>query len=1084
MRHRTSAAMAMLEITESDDLATLTKLDEQVLVDRLHERYDDDKIYTYIGDILVAVNPFRPLLIYENAYRLKYRAISRGDAPPHIFAVADQAYHLMSHTAKSQCCVVSGESGAGKTESAKFIIRHIIDLCPASTSGIVNLEKRILQVNPLLEAFGNAQTNMNDNSSRFGKYTELVFDSQGAVMGAYISEYLLEQSRVISQQEGEQNFHIFYYLFSHKEASKYMLDSPDSYSYLRNPEGLDEDTEGMLEEVMQALSDIGFSKEDEHMLFAVLSSVLHLGNIHFKAKDELDPANIHDSDRQLKIVCELLRIDEKQLRSALTCAVNVTRGEKYERRYTTQQAYDARDALAKALYGRIFSWLVVQLNKLLCPPSKEKQAKTATKPGDLLRTTIGILDIYGFENFGINSFEQLCINLANEQLQQFFNQHIFENELEEYRMQGIDGTNIKYIDNKPLLDMFLEKPIGLFSLLDEESHFPQATDQSLVDKYIRHFKDKKDFLPPVNNDSVFTIVHYAGKVEYDGFGFLEKNRDTLAPDVVQLLQQSSNSLVSDIFLAELSSTGNLKKARTSSQSGMGARRRGREQPEVNRTLNRTNKRSLTVGAQFRNSLSLLVSKMSACSPHFVRCIKPNTAQRDHCFTDEFVLKQLNYTGMLETTRIRKEGYSVRPTFEEFMQQFKILAYKAEAKVEPSAATCERILQTVGISDFLTGRTKLFLRYYHFDQLEYHLMERQRQAEVLQKCIRGYKARLAFRALKTRAAQQREMVTRFLTVVDEQMAKTSNKIVKLAKQDELRKSNEHERALAAERAAETQRQLAAERERLAQEEDSRRQAEKKAAEEQARAEAERAHEQAKLAAAEEERRIHEERERRRKEEEQLFNLERQRFAERQRQLDEQQRMLEQQREKQQVFFEQQHASHQEQLRQQQEAIRQQQAAIQEQLRRAEAAAAAAAQIDLSAIRRHPSMRWWLENEMPRGAAVDGKGCVRDWFHGVITRRDCERLLSTQPVGAFIIRVSESRFGYSLSVRVSDRVKHFMIEQSPTGHYCIAGNPYWASSLNHLIEYFHQETITESGEVLRVPCRGEFRDQLNSIIQSGK
>eukprot|EP00050_Salpingoeca_kvevrii_P001270 m.166238 g.166238 ORF g.166238 m.166238 type:complete len:1675 (-) comp10335_c1_seq23:238-5262(-) len=782
MRHRTSAAMAMLEITESDDLATLTKLDEQVLVDRLHERYDDDKIYTYIGDILVAVNPFRPLLIYENAYRLKYRAISRGDAPPHIFAVADQAYHLMSHTAKSQCCVVSGESGAGKTESAKFIIRHIIDLCPASTSGIVNLEKRILQVNPLLEAFGNAQTNMNDNSSRFGKYTELVFDSQGAVMGAYISEYLLEQSRVISQQEGEQNFHIFYYLFSHKEASKYMLDSPDSYSYLRNPEGLDEDTEGMLEEVMQALSDIGFSKEDEHMLFAVLSSVLHLGNIHFKAKDELDPANIHDSDRQLKIVCELLRIDEKQLRSALTCAVNVTRGEKYERRYTTQQAYDARDALAKALYGRIFSWLVVQLNKLLCPPSKEKQAKTATKPGDLLRTTIGILDIYGFENFGINSFEQLCINLANEQLQQFFNQHVFELELEEYEREGIDGAHISYVDNKPLLAMFLDKPIGLFKLLDEESLMPKGSDNVLVQKYKKHFESNDRYLPAKNDDNVFSINHYAGKVTYHADGFLDKNRNMLASDIVGTLQASGLRTVSEVFLGSFDAQGNFTPASSSSGDRPDARGRLGSVGNSSKQENTAHRRNPTLATIFKSSLAELVAKMTACRPHFVRCIKPNTGKSPWNFQDDFVMIQLNYTGMLETTRIRREGYAVRPKFGEFIERYKMLGFGFRDKPEPTKENCEVIMKKVKVSGALLGKTKVFLKYFQVEELDSILLMHHRMAAVLQQVSRGGIARKHHRKLVEEAKKQKEEAEKFVRTVSSNITSLYDRQKSIVAQD--------------------------------------------------------------------------------------------------------------------------------------------------------------------------------------------------------------------------------------------------------------------------------------------------------------
>ncbi|EGD79135.1 hypothetical protein PTSG_09865 [Salpingoeca rosetta] len=692
---------------EVDDLASLPDLNQEVLLRELKVRYERDTIYSYVGDILVAVNPFKQLPIYTTAVQEEYRnVLQKADRPPHIFAIADRAYYDMLRDKRHQCCVISGESGAGKTESAKYMIRHIIHLCHSGTTGEV-LENQILQVNPLLEAFGNAATIMNDNSSRFGKYTELIFDAEGHVCGAKISDYLLEKSRVVQQQHGEQNFHIFHYIFASPFKDKYALASKDDFPYIRD-ERLFSDREAAHQHdiVTRALKDVGFDDNEMEMLHDVLAAILHLSRIAFSAPEEHDPASLAaDSASVCARVSSLLGVDASKLQSALLTTTTITRGEAIVKPYTTMQAQDSRDAAAKELYRRMFAWIVSSINAILDPEGQAAKAQPEQRsrlapPSADKRFIIGILDIFGFENFDVNSFEQFCINLANEQLQHFFNQHIFKMEMEEYRRENVDATDVAFIDNQPVLDMFLNRPMGLLALLDEESHFPRATDDSLVGKFHKHFSSHAAFSVPQGDACEFHIKHYAGTVMYDGIGFLDKNRDSLAPDVVHLFADSSVSVVAESFQASISSTGQIIPSRARWSSNVGKRKN-------KATLsNTTNKRALTVSAQFRNSLLLLVDNM---------------AQR----------------------------------------AYKVIAYSPDTTIEPGAFSCQRVLDTAGIRDFKLGRTKVFLKYYDAETLEVKVTRFKQLAVTFQKVARGFIARRSVvqmqREREQRAAQTVEMM---------------------------------------------------------------------------------------------------------------------------------------------------------------------------------------------------------------------------------------------------------------------------------------------------------------------------------------
>ncbi|NXQ15539.1 MYO3B protein, partial [Peucedramus taeniatus] len=522
----------------------------------------------------------------------------------------------------------SGESGAGKTESTKLLLQHIMSLCKSNSQ----LEQQILQVNPLLEAFGNAQTVMNDNSSRFGKYIQLRFQ-KNTVQGAKLSEYLLEKSRVVQQDTGERNFHIFYYMFaglSSEQKEMYGLLDPSLYRYISGRFGTQEVAEHWkrkYREVCNALDMVGFQEQEQVDMQAILAGVLSLGNVTFEPEESngsvkvseasqgwLKAAAVSHKKSSLCVVCPAL------LRSpAVSCCCSL--------------CADARDSIAKVAYGRVFGWIVCKINELL--------AENVDPEVELKE--IGILDIFGFENFAVNRFEQLCINLANEQLQHFFNHHIFQLEQAAYKEEGLPWETITFNNNEPILNLLLAKPLGLLSLLDEQSAFPQATDKTFVDKLNSSFKGNSHFQTARGRVLGFSIIHYAGKVQYAARGFLEKNRDTVPASVRGLFINSVTPLLIPLHIHH-------------------------EPRPTLAELMLWLDGLLIFLCPCQHSLMVLMERMYSANPHFVRCIKPNSQKEPGVLDNQVVLLQLRYNGLLETIRIRRDGFSWRPSFEEFAER--------------------------------------------------------------------------------------------------------------------------------------------------------------------------------------------------------------------------------------------------------------------------------------------------------------------------------------------------------------------------------------------------------------------------------
>eukprot|EP00062_Callorhinchus_milii_P015760 gi/632966460/ref/XP_007899427.1/ PREDICTED: myosin-IIIa [Callorhinchus milii] len=750
-----------------DDLATLEVLDENTVTEQLQKRYSQEQIYTHVGDILIAVNPFQKLDIYSSEDSKLYIGAKRTANPPHIFAVADIAYQAMATYNTDQCIVISGESGAGKTESAHFLVQQLTVLGKANNR---TLQEKILQVNNLLEAFGNASTIINDNSSRFGKYLEMKFTYGGTVVGAQISEYLLEKSRVINQASGEKNFHIFYYVYAglaqKKKLAHYKLSESKPPRYLQHEkikmmQDIVNNTfnKTQFEAIEQCFKVIGFAMEELGSVYSILAAILNVGNIDFNSvasEHQTDKSNIVNPGA-LENAASLLCIRPDELQEALTSHCVVTRGETIVRPNTVEKATDVRDATAKTLYGRLFSWIVNRINTLLKP-------EKVLSDDDEKALSIGILDIFGFENFKKNSFEQLCINIANEQIQFYFNQHIFAWEQNEYLNEDVDARLVEYEDNRPLLDMFLQKPMGLLSLLDEEICFPQATDQTLVEKFEVNLKSKY-FWRPKRVDLGFGIHHYAGKVLYNASGFLAKNRDTLPADIVLLLRSADNHLTRQLVTHPLTKTGNLAHTKGKSITTCRVRtpQRTPNHSKADQTSGdsgdcahypreTTSMRTQTVASYFRYSLMDLLSKMVAGLPHFVRCIKPNNDRQANKFDREKVLVQLRYTGVMETARIRRQGYSHRILFANFIKRYYIIAFKSIEEPHVSPDTCIAILEKAKLDNWVLGKTKVFLKYYHVEQLNLIIKEMVDRIVLVQAWVKGWLGAKRYRKMQGKREQ--------------------------------------------------------------------------------------------------------------------------------------------------------------------------------------------------------------------------------------------------------------------------------------------------------------------------------------------
>ncbi|KAM7102076.1 unconventional myosin-IXa isoform 6-T9 [Ciconia maguari] len=856
-----------------DDLCSLPDLNEKTLLENLRNRFKQEKIYTYVGSILIVINPFKFLPIYNPKYVKMYDNHQLGTLEPHIYAVADVAYHAMLQRRKNQCIVISGESGSGKTQSTNFLIHHLTAL---SQKGFASgVEQIILGAGPVLEAFGNAKTAHNNNSSRFGKFIQVNYQETGTVRGAYVEKYLLEKSRLVYQEQNERNYHVFYYLLagaSEEERSAFHLKQPEEYHYLNQmtkkplrqswddycydsePDSFSvegEDLKHDFERLQLAMEMVGFLPKTRRQIFSLLSAILHLGNIRYKKKTYRDDSIDICNPEILPIVSELLEVKEEMLFEALVTRKTVTVGEKLILPYKLAEAVTVRNSMAKSLYSALFDWIVFRINHALLN-SKDMEESTKT-------LSIGVLDIFGFEDYENNSFEQFCINFANERLQHYFNQHIFKLEQEEYRAEGISWHNIDYIDNSGCINLISKKPTGLLHLLDEESNFPQATNQTLLDKFKRQHEGNSYIEFPAVMEPAFIIKHYAGKVKYGVKDFREKNTDHMRPDIVALLRSSKNAFICGMISIDPVAVFRWAVLRAFFRAMVAFREAGKRYVEkktghddavpcavlksvdsfsflhhpvhqrsleilqrckeekysitrrsprtplsdlqgVNTINERTQRDAYTVGwnsrmgmrhsrlaspstcldkdgifvnttnskllerahgilmrnknfkakpslpkhmldvkslnhltnltlhdritksllhlhkkkkppsisAQFQASLNKLMETLGQAEPYFVKCIRSNAEKLPLRFNDSLVLRQLRYTGMLETVRIRQSGYSCKYSFQDFVNHFHVLLPQG---ISPSKHNIHDFFWKIKLDpdNYQVGRTMVFMK---------------------------------------------------------------------------------------------------------------------------------------------------------------------------------------------------------------------------------------------------------------------------------------------------------------------------------------------------------------------------------------
>ncbi|XP_076436047.1 unconventional myosin-Va-like isoform X2 [Babylonia areolata] len=718
-----------------NDLTSLSYLNEPEVLYNLQVRFlEQNLIYTYCGIVLVAINPYEYLEIYGNDIIQAYSGQDMGAMDPHIFAVAEEAFKQMTRFEQNQSIIVSGESGAGKTVSAKFAMRYFAMVGGSQADEQTQVESKVLASNPIMEAIGNAKTTRNDNSSRFGKYIEISFNKQHAIIGASMRTYLLEKSRLVFQAPEERNYHIFYQLCASADESQYAkfkLGSPDDFFFTSQggaPEIRDVDDAKEMRRTREALTTLGFSEKDQLMILQIFSAVLHFGNVHIKEK-EGESCEIPTKDTALSTVCTLLGIEESQLRMWLCNRKIQTVGETLTKPLTESQASFGRDALVKYIYSQLFDWIVRKINKSLHSTAK-------------VHKFIGVLDIYGFETFEINSFEQFCINYANEKLQQIFNMHVFKLEQEEYVREAIEWSFIDFYDNQPCIDL-IESKLGILDLLDEECKMPKGSDGNWCQKlYDKHLKKAKHFEKPRTSNKAFIIHHFADKVEYSADGFLEKNRDTVLEEQINILKASQYELVAELCLegeaAAAAAGGGRKRSQSTTQPV-------RAQPKAG-----SKQHKKTVGSQFRDSLMMLMETLNATTPHYIRCIKPNDTKEAFNFDPNRAVEQLRACGVLETIRISAAGYPSRWTYPEFFQRYRVLAMSKHINKNNMRKTCEAILPSL-ISDedkYRFGKTKIFFRAGQVAYLEKLRADKLRACGVMiQKHIRGWLQRKKYRRIR-------------------------------------------------------------------------------------------------------------------------------------------------------------------------------------------------------------------------------------------------------------------------------------------------------------------------------------------------
>ncbi|KAM4535463.1 uncharacterized protein V3H82_025223 [Fundulus diaphanus] len=741
------------KFSKVEDMAALTFLNEASVLHNLRERYFSSLIYTYSGLFCVVVNPYKMLPIYSEKIIEMYKGKKRHEVPPHIYSITDNAYRNMLQDREDQSILCTGESGAGKTENTKKVIQYLAvvasshkgkkDVNPESVAAAVakqqqagslaygELEKQLLQANPILEAFGNAKTIKNDNSSRFGKFIKLNFDVTGFLVGANIDTYLLEKSRCIRQGNTERAFHIFYYMVAgakDKMREELLLEDFNSYRFLvaGHVEIPGQQDDELFEETLEAMEIMGFTEEERLGMLKVVSTVLQLGNIKFEKERNSEQASMPDNTAAQK-VCHLQGINVTDFtRAILTPRIKVGR-EVVQKAQTKQQADFAIEALAKAMYERLFLWILARVNKTL---DKSKRQSSSF---------LGILDIAGFEIFEDNSFEQLCINYTNERLQQLFNHTMFILEQEEYKREGIEWSFIDFgLDLQPCIELIERpnNPPGILALLDEECWFPKATDQSFVDKLLNtHTGHVKFSKPKQHKDKLmFAVLHYAGKVDYNADNWLTKNMDPLNDNVTALLNNSSSNFIQDLW-KDVDRVVGLDTITKMSQSSV---------PSSTKS-----KKGMfrTVGQLYKESLGKLMTTLHNTQPNFVRCIIPNHEKRAGKMDANLVLEQLRCNGVLEGIRICRQGFPNRIVFQEFRQRYEILAANAIPKgfMDGKQACCLMVKHLdLDPNLYRIGQSKMFFRTGVLAQLE---EERDLKLTVViiafQAQARGFLGRKAF-----------------------------------------------------------------------------------------------------------------------------------------------------------------------------------------------------------------------------------------------------------------------------------------------------------------------------------------------------
>ncbi|XP_037230011.1 unconventional myosin-Vb isoform X2 [Falco rusticolus] len=719
-----------------NDLTALSYLHEPAVLHNLKVRFlESNHIYTYCGIVLVAINPYEQMPIYEQDVIYAYRDQNTGDMDPHIFAVAEEAYKQMSRDEKNQSIIVSGESGAGKTVSAKYAMRFFATV--GGSASETNIEAKVLASNPIMEAIGNAKTTRNNNSSRFGKYIQIGFDKRSRITGANMRTYLLEKSRVVFQAEAERNYHIFYQLCASASlpefkdlgltcAEDFFYTSQGGYTSIGGVDDADD-----FEKTRHAFTLLGVKESHQTTIFRIIAAILHLGNVEIQVEQDGDACSISSEDEHLNKFCSLLGVECSQMQHWLCHYKLVTMAETYIKSMSVQQVVNARNALAKHIYAQLFSWIVQHVNKAMHTTVKQ-------------HSFIGVLDIYGFETFEVNSFEQFCINYANEKLQQQFNLHVFKLEQEEYMKEGIPWTLIDFCDNQPCIDL-IEMKLGILDLLDEECKVPKGTDQNWMQKLYDQHAGSQHFQKPRMSNSSFIILHFADKVEYQSEGFLEKNRDTVYEEQIHILKASKDQMVADLFQDE-------KDAAPTTSMGTGTSKISvRSARPVIKAASKKHKK--TVGHQFRNSLHLLMETLNATTPHYVRCIKPNDEKLPFKFDPVRVVQQLRACGVLETIHISAAGFPSRWSYHDFFNRYRVLMKERDLSKNDKKQICQTLLEDL-ITDpdkFQFGRTKIFFRAGQVAYLEKLRAVKFRAATIMiQKTVRGWLQRVKYKRLRQAA----------------------------------------------------------------------------------------------------------------------------------------------------------------------------------------------------------------------------------------------------------------------------------------------------------------------------------------------